>query len=515
MLKKIEEYFLLPYIVSPFIIQQKSKTFLYFNSIIIAFIPLLITAIQIYTPRSILTPLFMVMLGIIGVSAVTLGILRMGYYNTAVNTLVLVDLVGFGLYAIFGTMKFNIGVLTTNYAFLIFIVFSMLFCKKTMTIIVSTIILFISIASFSTTSLLTPDEIQISIINFIFELCIISSLAYLTTRIYDKTHEKLNIEVENKEHYTRLDTLLDSITKITTDLDDASRLMSATATNFTDNAQNQAASAEEVTATVEEISAGVESVAGSAMDQMHSMMSLMKKLAELSGVSKDMESKIKDTLSLAENIAKQAKLGENSLVEMNEGILKISSSSNQMTGIIGIINDISDQINLLSLNAAIEAARAGDAGRGFAVVADQISKLADQTSSSVKEIDTLIKASDTEITKGLIIVKNTVETNTHIIEGVNAINVMVNTISEFMRRQIQTNTEVNDEADTVRARSEEIKDASAEQKNASVEIVKSIAIISELTQQNAAGAEEMLCNAEEISTIAGNLNKKVNEFASL
>ena len=85
----------------------------------------------------------------------------------------------------------------------------------------------------------------------------------------------------------------------------------------------------------------------------------------------------------------------------NSAPLKIQPpSSREMMGIVDIINDISEKINLLSLNAAIEAARAGDAGRGFAVVADEISKLADQTAISIKEIDRLIKVNNDEITAG-------------------------------------------------------------------------------------------------------------------
>jgi methyl-accepting chemotaxis protein len=107
---------------------------------------------------------------------------------------------------------------------------------------------------------------------------------------------------------------------------------------------------------------------------------------------------------------------------MDDGMKKIGASSGEMTGIVEIINSISDQINLLSLNAAIEAARAGDAGRGFAVVADAISKLADQTATSIKDIDGLIRANTEEIERGISNARTTIETISGIIEGVESIN---------------------------------------------------------------------------------------------
>ncbi|MCU0845367.1 MAG: methyl-accepting chemotaxis protein [Spirochaetes bacterium] len=188
---------------------------------------------------------------------------------------------------------------------------------------------------------------------------------------------------------------------------------------------------------------------------------------------------------------------------------KIGESSKEMTGIVEIINGISDQINLLSLNATIEAARAGEAGRGFAVVADEISKLADRTADSLKEIDKLIKGNNSEIGSGLRNVDETVGVIRSIIEGVNTISSMMESLTEQMRVQQAINVDVNAEAAKVKQRSDEIKNSTEEQKTAVTEIVRSVASVNELTQSYAMGAERLSKSARNVESVADSLKKQV------
>ncbi|MFA5518877.1 MAG: methyl-accepting chemotaxis protein [Spirochaetota bacterium] len=492
-----------------FDIALKSKTFLIFSFILSTLLIILWLILIAKSEYSIKSMLSLSLIIIITSNIVSLFILRAGKYYAAVNTLIIFALTGFSLFLLSGTARF---VIISGYQLFIFLILCSLFCKKRMTLITTLFILIIQSTALLSSRTIGEAERITALINFSFELIILTAISYLIMSITDKTVERLKEEADNKEHLQRTRELLISISKISGQLTDSFSIMSSTTESFSNNAQNQAAATEEIAATIEEISAGAENIANSAGMQMTKIEELIFRLSELSEQISSMKNKINEARTMTTSISAEAQTGGHSLKSMEKSIISMSQRSTAMTGIINIINDISDRINLLSLNAAIEAARAGNAGRGFAVVADEISKLADQTFTSVKEISSLIKAGEEESNQGLETVNSVVSSLSKILAGVTGISNMVESMSQFMESQVTTNQTVNKEATDVKQRSDEIQKASEIQKNATSEIIRSISTINELTQANAAGAEEMSTNAISISQIAESLNEKMDNF---
>lgn len=305
---------------------------------------------------------------------------------------------------------------------------------------------------------------------------------------------------------------VDKVSKSSDQLSASSVELSSTADTFSKTSQGQAASTEEITATIEEVSGGVESIANDVNTQFERIKEEQASVLSLNEDILEMSSRVEKASSVTDQIADLTNSGEASLKSMSENMEKINSSSQEMKNIIGIINDISDKINLLSLNAAIEAARAGDAGRGFAVVADEISKLADQTATSIKEIGSKINENESETLKFSENVREVLSILNSIIDGVSSVRTTTDAVAETMRGGLDKNRLVINGFMELKKRAENINIAITEQKTAMDEMVRSVAEITTSAQTTAAASEEIASSSEELSGMADILKGEVNFF---
>lgn len=187
-----------------------------------------------------------------------------------------------------------------------------------------------------------------------------------------------------------------------------------------------------------------------------------------------------------------------SVTETAGKIEELGKGSERIGKIIGVIDDIADQTNLLALNAAIEAARAGEQGRGFAVVADEVRKLAERTSTATKEITGMIE----EIQK---------ET-AHAVEAMKA-------GTKHVEKGVESTQEAGKALQAIIGASDEVGDmvthiatAATEQASATQEVNRNVEQISTITADTATGAEQSARACQELSNLALNLSNLVGQF---
>ena len=179
--------------------------------------------------------------------------------------------------------------------------------------------------------------------------------------------------------------------------------------------------------TTQEIDAGSEQLAKAAVDLAEGCTVQAGQVAEVAGMidemSRDMEENAKgaqETVDISNQASAALSVGNQRLQELKVAISEINNCSEQIRTIIGTIEDIANQTNLLSLNASIEAARAGEAGKGFAVVADQVKSLAEQSKEAAGETAKLIETTVEAVEKGISIADETVASMEEVFKGVTA-----------------------------------------------------------------------------------------------
>jgi len=362
---------------------------------------------------------------------------------------------------------------------------------------------------------LTPETINemvlrgtiIGIFTFILLYCIaIVTIRSLKISLEISKEETKKSNDKNDHILEILNTIGKSYRELTESMGMTDQAMSAIFTNI----QTEAATIEELVASIEEISSSTSSVEAATREQNESVNELSGSISSLSGMIDSLQSLGKDLQQEFISIAKMSADGEKSSSQLNEVNRKSIESSENIQTIAGIIDDFFDRINLLSLNAAIEAARAGDHGRGFAVVADEISKLADNSSSELKKIKDLIETS-----------RKDVESSNSIIENIVAFMASLNTTLSRVQSKAKNTMDVISQQKNIQGdmilrnknvfeKSEFIKDASYEQSIAIQEIAKSIENTNSLVQDNTINAESLKRSSEKMKKIAMELKEIID-----
>ncbi|MBL4871161.1 MAG: PAS domain S-box protein [Robiginitomaculum sp.] len=213
--------------------------------------------------------------------------------------------------------------------------------------------------------------------------------------------------------------------------------MSQASEDLATRTENQAAALEETAAALDEVTATVQQTAKSA-EKANSVVGVTKTNAEKSGL-----------------------VVENAFKAMSE----IKTSSNEISKIIGVIDEIAFQTNLLALNAGVEAARAGEAGRGFAVVASEVRALAQRSSDAAKDIKTLITTSGKHVEHGVKLVGETGKALGGIVDSVAEISELVSDIAASAQEQAtglgEVNTAINEMDKTTQQNAAMVEESTA------------------------------------------------------
>lgn len=233
-----------------------------------------------------------------------------------------------------------------------------------------------------------------------------------------------------------------------------------------------------------EIASGNADLSRRTEQQASSLQQTAAAMEQLSSTVKNNAHAARDAVRLANSACGTADRGREAVTRVVQTMDAINSASRQIAEIVGAIDGIAFQTNILALNASVEAARAGEQGRGFAVVANEVRALAKRSADAAQEIRTLIQTNAQRVESGSSLVEHAGTTMTEIVADVKRVSVLIS----------------------------EIHDATDEQARGIEEIAQAVTSLDQVTQQNAALVEQSAAASESLQIQANQLVSAVGSF---
>ncbi len=282
--------------------------------------------------------------------------------------------------------------------------------------------------------------------------------------------------------------------------------------NFTKVLERVRKAANDVSSSASQILLATEEMTKGATQQDQEITNTSSAVEELTVSMKQVSNNAEASAEAARRALDAAEQGNRSVRDTLEGMQRIRSSvqatakkikslgdrSLEISDIVNVINDITEQTNLLALNAAIEAARAGEAGRGFAVVADEVRKLAEHSRTATKDIAGLIKAIQAETNEAVVVME----------EGTREVEVGAKLADQAGKALDAISTVVRQSAELV----QEISLASKQQVRGTEGVANAMQIISNITRQTSQGSRQSARTVEQLVKLSEQLNEALSQF---
>jgi len=278
--------------------------------------------------------------------------------------------------------------------------------------------------------------------------------------------------------------LVSNIKQVSVQVSKAASQTQETAANLETAAEAQAREIGEATKEITDMAASIDQVHGHASESS----AVATRAVDIASKGSHV---VHGTIKGMDNIRSQ-------IQETSKRIKRLGESSQEIGDIVSLINDIADQTNILSLNAAIQASMAGDAGRGFAVVADEVQRLAERSSAATKQIAALVKTIQTDTNEAVISME---QTTSEVVSGAKQAQDAGVALEEI--ESVSTSL-----ADLIT----NISTAAQHQAGSANEVSKTMDVIKEITQQTVSSTEVTTRSIGELTTMANEMHKSVEGF---
>ncbi|MGK0291170.1 MAG: methyl-accepting chemotaxis protein [bacterium] len=248
------------------------------------------------------------------------------------------------------------------------------------------------------------------------------------------------------------------------------------------NAEKLVSTADSLSSTTKEMQITSNEIAEATERESENLQDSNNNIQEISSAFANAAKQIQEIQIAANDAETSASRGAESVQQTNVSMGQIEESSNKITGIISVITDISNQTNLLSLNAAIEAAKAGEFGKGFSVVADEVRRLAERSRSAVIEIRKLIEVSNQNVQNGNEVITETATVLNDIIEQIGEVSIGINSVTNAIISQSEKIQEINHNIKHSTKESETIATAAEELSATTTQVAESTTDINEMAE---------------------------------